>query len=214
MNHFLNHRVSAETQTSSRWDGADIVPLKMAPGGAWFSSAASSVLSAPASKKVFSLWHQVFTLLAVAVLSILAYFSISRFVVTPVIIQGRSMMPTLNDGECYVLNRWIYQVQSPERGDVVVLVDPGHSDLAVKRIIAKPGDWLNLKENGVYLNGHRLQEAYLSKDTHTRTPDAQEKWVQLGAGEYFVMGDNRDNSEDSRFYGRITRTAILGQIRR
>jgi len=158
------------------------------------------------------LWRQLVALLVVGLLCVAAYFAISRYVITPVVIQGRSMAPTLRDGEYYFLNRWVYFLQSPQRRDLVVIRDPGHSDFAVKRIIAKPGDWLNLKDGTVYLNGQRLEEPYLPKDARTFPSDFKEKWIQLGRDQYFVMGDNRANSEDSRFYGRILRSAILGQI--
>jgi signal peptidase I len=164
--------------------------------------------SAPAK----SFGRQVLALLLVGLLCVAAYFAISRYVITPVVIQGRSMAPTLRDGEYYFLNRWVYLLQSPQRRDLVVIRDPGHNDFAVKRIIAKPGDWLNLKEGTVYLNGQRLEEPYLPKGARTFPSDLKEKWIQLGRDQYFVMGDNRANSEDSRFYGRILRSAILGQI--
>lgn len=157
--------------------------------------------------------RQVVVLAIVGLLCLLAYYTMSRFVVTPVVIQGRSMTPTLRDGECYFLNRLIYFFKAPARGDLVVIKDPGHNDFAVKRIIARPGDWLNLKDGKVFLNGECLRESYLPKGTLTATPDSQEKWVQLGREQYFVMGDNRACSEDSRIYGRILRENILGAIR-
>ena len=146
-------------------------------------------------------------------LCLATYFAISRYLITPVIIQGRSMCPTLRDGECYFLNRWTYRFNEPERGDLVVLKDPGHNDYAIKRIIAKPGDWLNLKDGKVLLNGEPLTETYLPKGTRTFTADFQEKWIQLGAEHYYVMGDNRSCSEDSRVYGSIARGSIIGMVR-
>ena len=157
--------------------------------------------------------RQLSLLLVFGMLCLGAYYMFSRFVVTPVVIQGRSMTPTLRDGECYFLNRWIYIFKTPARGDLVVIKDPGHDDFAVKRIIAQPGDWLNLKDGKVYLNGERLRETYLPKGTFTTTTDSQEKWYQLAAEQYFVMGDNRACSEDSRVYGHIVRGNILGAIR-
>lgn len=156
--------------------------------------------------------RQLWFLLLLGLLSLLAYYVISRYVVTPVVIQGRSMSPTLRDGECYLLNRWVYLFKSPERGDLVVIKDPGHDDFAIKRVIAKPGDWLNIRNGQVYLNGQRLEESYLNKGTPTLTPDNQEKWIQLGRNQYFVMGDNRLCSEDSRTYGRVLKSNILGTI--
>jgi len=158
--------------------------------------------------------RQLIALAIFGLLCVVSYFAFSRYVVTPVIIQGRSMTPTLRDGEYYLLNRLAYFFKAPARGDVVVLRDPGHSDFAVKRIIAKPGDWLNLRDGEVYLNGRRLVEPYLPKGTLTFTPDSQEKWIELGKEQYFVMGDNRGWSEDSRIYGRIERSSILGAIRK
>jgi len=159
-------------------------------------------------------WFQRYSLvlLFVALLSIPAYFIASRYVVTAVVVQGRSMMPTLKDGERYYLNRWRYLFVAPHRGDIVVIRDPGHADLAVKRIVAQPYDWINLKNGYIYINGRRLDESYLAKDTRTDAPDLKEKWIQLGADQYYVMGDNRSNSEDSRFYGRVTRENILGHL--
>jgi len=151
-------------------------------------------------------------LLFVAVLSVPAYFIASRFVVTAVVVQGRSMMPTLKDGERYYLNRWRYLFVAPKRGDIVVIRDPGHADFAVKRIVAQPFDWINLKNGYLYINGRRLDEAYLAQDTRTDAPDLKEKWIQLGADQYYVLGDNRANSEDSRFYGRVTRNNIVGHL--
>jgi signal peptidase I len=151
-------------------------------------------------------------LLCVAVLSVPAYFLVSRFVVTAVIVQGRSMTPTLQDGDRYYLNRWRYLFVSPQRGDIVVIRDPGHNDFAVKRIVAQPLDWINLRDGQIFINGRRMEEPYLEKNTRTDAPDLKEKWVQLGPDQYYVLGDNRANSEDSRFYGRVQGKDILGLL--
>lgn len=152
------------------------------------------------------------TFLIVALLSIPAYFVASRYIITAVVIQGRSMMPTLKDGEHYYLNRWQYLLTSPRRGDIVVIKDPGHDDFAVKRIVAQPFDWINIKNGSLFVNGRRLEEPYLAEETRTDTPDLQEKWIQLGKEQYYVLGDNRENSEDSRFYGRVMRGNIIGKL--
>ena len=149
-------------------------------------------------------------LACVAAFSLPAYFLASRFIVTAVVIQGKSMTPTLKDGERYYLNRWRYVFIPPSRGDLVVIKDPGHADFAVKRIVAKPGDWVNIKDGNIYLNGIRLNEPYLPTGTRTDAPDMKEKWIQLGHGQYYVLGDNRRASEDSRFYGVVHRAQILG----
>ena len=158
--------------------------------------------------------HQLWLSVCLAVLSILGYYLVSRFVATSVIVQGRSMMPTLQDGDRFILNRWSYFHRSPQRGDVVVVKDPGHSDYAVKRIVGMPGESLYFKKGELLLNGKHLLEPYLTAGTQTFLPDFPEKLVLTGKDQYFVLGDNRGNSEDSRFYGAIHRSQIIGSISR
>lgn len=172
----------------------------------------AAALEAAQPRRMSAPLRQAWVLVLIGLLSLMAYYAISRFVVTPVVIQGRSMNPTLRDGECYLLNRWVYFFKSPDRGDLVVIKDPGHSDYAVKRVIGKPGDWINIRNGQVYLNGERLEEPYLNQGTKTYTPDQQNSWIQLGRHQYFVMGDNRPYSEDSRTYGRVLKGNILGTI--
>ena len=210
------------TQTNNQplWEGDSLPPLRMLDAEPvvpqQIVAAPKTPVAAPtpkAAKPAGPLFQRYsVVLLFVALLSIPAYFLASRFVVTAVIVQGRSMMPTLKDGERYYLNRWRYLFVAPQRGDIVVIRDPGHSDFAVKRIVAQPFDWINLKNGYIYINGRRLDESYLAQDTRTDAPDLKEKWVQLGADQYYVMGDNRANSEDSRYYGRVNRKNILGHL--
>ena len=79
------------------------------------------------------------------------------------------MMPTLHDSQCYLLNRWVYYIHAPRHGEVVVLRDPSDNGLSVKRIIATPGESIYLKGGSVYVNGHKLKEAYLAPGTPTFT---------------------------------------------
>jgi len=181
-------------------------PARPAP-----APAASLPQPKPAQKCSWFQRHTI-VLLFIVLFSIPAYYLASRFVVTAVIIQGRSMMPTLKDGERYYLNRWRYMFVSPKRGEIVVIRDPGHSDFAVKRVVAQPFDWINLKNGMIYINGSRLDEPYLDKGTRTDAPDLKEKWIQLGRDQFYMLGDNRANSEDSRFYGRVYRRDILGML--
>lgn len=210
-----------QTQRQTHWEGASLPPLRMrdekpsvesvpapAPAPVAPKTSEASVATGPSN------WFRrnSTALLIMALLSVPAYFVASRYIVTAVVIQGRSMMPTLKDGEHYYLNRWQYLLASPKRGDIVVIKDPGHDDFAVKRIVAQPFDWINIKNGSLFVNGRRLEEPYLAKDTRTETPDLQEKWIQLGKDQYYMLGDNRENSEDSRFYGRVMRANIIGKL--
>lgn len=212
-------------QPQPLWEGASLPSLRMLdeqPGVPQPIAVTASRTpdAAPASKAEANaaqpggFWFQrnSLVLLFVLLLTIPAYFLASRFIVTAVVVQGRSMMPTLKDGDRYYLNRWRYLFVAPQRGDIVVIRDPGHADFAVKRIVAQPLDWINLKHGHIYINGRRLDESYLAHDTRTDAPDLKEKWIQLGRDQYYVLGDNRANSEDSRFYGRVNRKDILGHL--
>ena len=152
-------------------------------------------------------------LLAVAVLSPGAYLIISRYFVQQVEVVGESMLPTLRDRGHYLLNRWALRRHNPQVKDVVVLVDPEDHGLSVKRVVAVAGDTIRFSEGGVYVNGRELREPYLAARTHTFTPrPAGDQTVICGRDQYYVLGDNRARSIDSRCYGPVPRDTILGVL--
>src|SRR5882724_2670428 len=158
-----------------------------------------------------SFLQQIYQFLSIGALALASYFVISHFVLQSVQVVGESMVPTLRDSEHYLLNRWIYVVRSPQRTDVVVIRDPLDNTYAVKRIIGTAGDLVFLRGGNVYVNGRKLEEPYLYKGTPTYTVGSQkEQLIKCGNNEYFVLGDNRKNSTDSRTYGLITRDRVLG----
>jgi len=111
------------------------------------------------------------------------------------------------------MNRLVYRIREPRPEDIVVLRDPEDNGFAIKRIIAKPGDSVYVKAGKVFVNGKLLQEPYLKPGTKTFA-DAKheaELWV-CGTNRYFVLGDNRGNSADSRLYGAVPRQNILGMV--
>jgi signal peptidase I len=111
------------------------------------------------------------------------------------------------------LNRSVYYIHAPQRGDIVVLRDPADHGLSVKRVIAAAGDCVVLKEGRVYVNGRRLDEPYLTPGVLTfPQTKAREQRLDCGEGQYVVFGDNRGNSADSRCYGPVSRGGILGRV--
>ena len=167
-----------------------------------------------AIEQTISIPQQIVQLLVLTVFAIAGYFLISHYILQAVKVEGVSMVPTLHNADQYYLKRWVYYLRTPQRGDIVVIKDPTDGTFAVKRIIATSGEALFLKKDGrVYVNGEKLSEPYLAPGTSTFTCDkAREEMVSIGQGKFFVLGDNRNNSFDSRYYGPIPRQNILGVI--
>ncbi|HVU99942.1 MAG TPA: signal peptidase I [Verrucomicrobiae bacterium] len=160
-----------------------------------------------------SFLKQLLQCLLVVVLAAGSYYLISRYLVTSVRVVGSSMVPTLHNSDYYLLNRWIYHFREPKRGDVVVLRDISGNCFAVKRIVAVGGDALYMKDGQVYLNGKKLNEPYLAPGTFTfPMGSGRNQLIMCGKDHFFVMGDNRMNSADSRVYGAIPREDILGMV--
>ena len=156
--------------------------------------------------------RQVQQCLVVAALAVGCYFLISRFFVQTVRVVGSSMAPTLGEAESYLLNRWVYHVRAPRRSDVVVIRDPSDNGYSVKRIIGVSGDTVCLKDGAVYLNGQLLAEPYLVQGTPTLPGSTKTLTVRCPLGYYYLLGDNRMNSVDSRNYGLVPRANILGLV--
>lgn len=207
--------ISLPTQTNQRTlrEERDVLPAgaghcltpRLAPRPDNRASIAPSTLAQECKR-------QILVLVCLLVFSLLSYHLVSRYVVSAVVVQGRSMLPTLADGGRYILNRLSYYYRQPHRHELVVIQDPGHSDCAVKRIIGLPGETVQVKDGAVYLNGEKQAETFLAPGTETWCPAAPELFVMLGQDQYFVLGDNREISEDSRSYGAIRRAQILGLI--
>lgn len=143
----------------------------------------------------------------------LSYFAFSRVGIQVVEVVGESMAPTLQPAEHYLLKKWVYLFRSPQRNEVVVISDPGDHGFSVKRIVAAEGDLVEFKHGHVFVNGQQLSEPYLASGVNTfgntRTGD---QIFRCGEDEYFVLGDNRPVSIDSREYGPVPRQNILGLI--
>ena len=149
---------SLPTQPSEaqRWEGATLPPLTLRQAEPIKRGAPRKPKAQPVSTTSSDqpgLVSQVLVLAALAVLCIAGYRLVSRYVATAVVVQGRSMQPTLHDGDRFILNRLSYLRRLPQRGDLVVVKDPGHQDYAVKRIVAMPSETLYFKRGGVVVNG-------------------------------------------------------------
>jgi signal peptidase I len=122
------------------------------------------------------------------------------------------MEPTLIVGDKVLVNKLSYDFHSVHRGDVIVFkkppndFSPGIKDL-IKRVIGLPGETISAQDGSVYINGQKLKESWLPKGVTTDNFGP----VRIPAGQYFVMGDNRGDSADSRVFGPITKSLIIGR---
>ncbi|MET0624163.1 MAG: signal peptidase I [Pyrinomonadaceae bacterium] len=133
------------------------------------------------------------------------------FVAQPVKVEGTSMLPRLHDGERIFVNKLIYYgLPAIERGDIVVFWfpnDPGKS--YIKRVIGLPGETVQVRGGRIFVNGKELQEPYLEHALNVAASDDPPVYVKPHY--YFVMGDNRDNSSDSRSWGLVPEKYIYGK---
>ena len=163
-------------------------------------------------------WAEVLSWLKDLLWAAVVILLVSTFLIQPVRVQGSSMCDTLQDGELMLVTKPEYLFGDPAFGDVVICRYPGRGlTFFVKRVMGLPGDTIEIRDNVVYRNGTAVEESYLTPERNNNGFDMPP--FHLGEEEYFVMGDNRDASHDSRNYysdgtpSAITRNMICGHVR-
>ena len=140
-----------------------------------------------------------------------AWILVNAFVYQMARIEGMAMAPTLVSQDRVVVNKWLYLMSSPQRGDIVMFRYPPNPELSfIKRIVARGGDTLRIEDGRVYVNGEVVRDdAYVSKTfrSHEDVPEHA-----ITAGHYYVLGDNRTNSADSRIWGEVPEANIDGRV--
>jgi signal peptidase I len=131
------------------------------------------------------------------------------FLYQPVKVEGTSMMPTLDDQERVFINKFVYRIEPIERGDVVVFRYPRDTSKSyIKRVIALPGDRVRIDDGLLYVNGRRVEEDYVPSNFEDLRSYAE---TVVPAHSYFVMGDHRNLSNDSRDFGPVDERFIYGK---
>jgi len=161
---------------------------------------------------LYSLW-EIFEVVLVAVIAV---FIIRNFILQPFLVSGASMEPSFSSGDYLVVDEMTYDFRVPQRGEVIVFHYPDDESVYyIKRIVGLPGETLKITGgeitvfNSEHSNGFILDENYLPLGLKT---SGQEE-VILKSNEYFVLGDNRNYSFDSRSWGNLTKKEIVGLVR-
>ena len=167
----------------------------------------------PGKNRPPSLKRQVVHCMIAGAIAVSSYFLASNFLFQKVVVDGDSMKPTLRNSQAFMLNRVEYLFRKPQWGDIVVIRDPEDGGLSIKRVVAVEGQTVELAGGGVYVNGLKLPEFYLRPGTRTFSYHKYDREkFDCGEGQYFVLGDNRSESADSRVYGPVPRQNILGVV--
>lgn len=163
------------------------------------------------------LWHELRSLFRDILFAGVVAILIVVFVIQPVRVEGQSMMPKLHDQDRIFVNKFIYPLREwlgdrepIKRGDIVVLLYPNDpSKSYIKRVVGLPGEKVEILEGKLYVNDELIEESYLDENylSHDSTPTP----VDVNAHHYFVMGDNRNNSSDSRSWGLVPEKYIYGK---
>ena len=162
------------------------------------------------------LWSESLKLLRDIFLIIAVFILLGVFVAQPVVVEGTSMLPQLHDGERLLVNKLVYyKFQSVswghiERGDIIVFWYPKDPEKSyVKRVIGLPGEMVEVRDGKIIINNQELNEPYLGSEYNQSLPTYEPKKVDEHY--YFVMGDNRDNSSDSRLWGLVPEKYVYGK---
>lgn len=163
-----------------------------------------------------SFLYSVWEIVEVVLVAVIAVLIIRNFLVQPFLVSGSSMEPNFSSGDYLLIDELTYQLRTPQRGEAIVFHYPGdEGQYYIKRIIGLPGETIEIKGGQVTIlnsqnpNGFVVNENYLPADFKT---SGDEK-VVLPADQYFVLGDNRNYSFDSRSWGNLTKKEIVGLVR-
>jgi signal peptidase I len=159
----------------------------------------------------------VWEVVKMVVISLAIVLPIRYFLIQPFYVKGASMEPNFHDREYLIIDEISYRFNEPARGDIIVFRYPRDpQEYFIKRIVALPGETVQVKDNGVYIfnkehpTGFKLDESYLPSGVITVA--YSEDKVTVGDNQYFVLGDNRQASKDSRSFGVVDKSFVIGRV--
>jgi signal peptidase I len=170
---------------------------------------AEAALPVPRERTRVRVWRAAWELVHDLAVAILFCFFLITFVAQAFRVQGTSMLPLLEDGERIIVNKFIYRFHPIERGDVVVFWYPRDPAVSfIKRVVGLPGDTVEIRTGQLYVNGQMVREDYLAP--RFRDDDSMSA-TKVEKGYYFVLGDHRNSSNDSRSWGEVPEKYIYGR---
>lgn len=161
------------------------------------------------------IFNTIYEIIKTITFVLLAAFLIRYFLIQPFVVEGQSMEPNFHNNEYLVVEKVSYRFGEPKRGDVVIFKAPTNPDLDyIKRIIAVPGETIKIANNKIYINGVQISEEYIPSSDLTLVSQDNTTIMEkiLGTNEYFVLGDNREHSSDSREFGILEKSLIIGKV--
>lgn len=158
-----------------------------------------------------------FELIKIVVISLVIIIPVRYFLIQPFYVKGASMEPNFYDHEYLIIDEISYRFNDPERGDIIVFRYPRNpQEYFIKRIIGLPGEEVQIKENQAYIYNDEHPEGIVLKEPYltigVKTYSLSEDIISLENDEYFVLGDNRNSSKDSRSFGPVNRSFITGRV--
>ncbi|MCU0680420.1 MAG: signal peptidase I [Planctomycetes bacterium] len=167
-------------------------------------------------KKFFALTFELVKIVAICLAIVLP---VKYFLIQPFCVKGSSMEPNFHDFEYLIIDELSYRFKIPVRGEVIVFRYPENpKEYFIKRVIGLPGETVEIKNGHVYIknqekpNGFVLQEDYIPKNVMTEPRGGEDYAITLTADQYFVLGDNREFSKDSRYFGPVDKNFVIGRV--
>jgi len=166
----------------------------------------------------FFMLRKILEFFKIVIISLVIILPIRYFIVQPFYVKGASMEPTFHDHQYLIIDEISYRFHEPARGDIVVFRYPQNpQEYFIKRIIALPGERVEVRDGSVYVYNDKYPEGFVLDENvyladSVKTYDLSEEIVTLQSDEYFVLGDNRNASKDSRSFGAVNKSFLTGRV--
>lgn len=156
--------------------------------------------------------HPFWELIRFAIVALLIVVPIRAFVAQPFIVSGSSMYPTFEDGNYLIVDEISYRFEKPHRGDVIIFRYPkDKKKFFIKRVIGLPNETIEIKDSSVIIKNNTNPNGFILAEPYVKSATYSNLAVELEADEYFLMGDNRNASSDSRSWGNVKENLIVGR---